>query len=103
VFFFYFKDSLFIALVVNDLEKTRFEFPRFYFLANEKLIETLSYVRDCRKYLSAIRLCFPGVYDLVFQLPINVLKNKENTEKSQQQANNQLDFDIYGKHSHRID
>lgn len=90
------KDPL-LNLVANDLEKTRFEFPRFYFLDNEKLIETLSYVRDCRKYISAVRLCFPGVYDLVFQLPTHMIKNKDNSEKSSQQTNNQLEFDIYGK------
>ena len=45
------------------------EFPRFYFLDKSDLIRTLSYVRDCRKYLGTVRACFPSVRDLVWSVP----------------------------------
>jgi hypothetical protein len=49
-------------------------------LEKPQLIETLGQIRDCRKYLSAVQLCFPGVCDLIYQVPEEKTKLKEEKE-----------------------
>jgi hypothetical protein len=68
------------------------EFPRFYFMEREQLIETLSHTRDCRKYLPAVRMCFPGVNDLVYTLPSSITKSRPGSE-----VISSFDLDIHGK------
>jgi hypothetical protein len=101
----------------KELEERCFNFPRFYFLNREQLIETLSYIRDSRKYLNTVRLCFPGIHELVYRLPKSAItsiinQNKKSTDSilepqdddklSQQQQfdeasyNTKFNFDIYG-------
>ncbi|CAF0731757.1 unnamed protein product, partial [Brachionus calyciflorus] len=60
----------------NIIEQSCHEFPRFYFLEKKKLIETLSQMRDCRKYLETVKLCFSGVKDLAYSLPKDLSGDK---------------------------
>ena len=71
-----------------QIELSCTEFPRFYFLSKEKLIEVLSHTRDVRKYLDGIRLCFPGVNDLKYAISSN--KGNLRTNLSS------FDLDIHG-------
>ena len=91
----------------NELEKSCAEFPRFYYLEKEDLFETLSFSRDCRKYLETVKKCFNGVKDLIYSLPskknpINHKVPNSNTNNNGHEADdttnqiNTLDFDIYG-------
>ena len=81
------------------------QFPRFYFLEREKLIETLSYSKDCRKYSEIVKQCFTGVKDLIYSLPkrneeeTDKFATKEDSSKNSDLQNNltQLEFDINGK------
>jgi hypothetical protein len=100
----------------KELEERCFNFPRFYFLNREQLIETLSYIRDSRKYLNTVRLCFPGIRELVFRLPKSAItsiinQNKKPTDGivepqdgdilpqqvvDEASYNTKFNFDIYG-------
>lgn len=46
------------------------------------MIETLSYIRDCRKYINTVRICFPGVHDLVYQLPKKLAMSVSNADSN---------------------
>jgi hypothetical protein len=94
----------------KDFEDSCFEFPRFYFLNRQQLIETLSYIRDCRKYQNTVRLCFPGIQELVFKLPQSAITALANTNKTIEEesavdketatnVNTTFNFDIYGNYS----
>jgi hypothetical protein len=78
------------------------QFPRFYFLSRDQLIETLSYSRDCRNYLEMVKQCFPGVEDLNYSLPTTSPVDGESTTlnsgpKTINDKNlSQLEFDING-------
>jgi hypothetical protein len=93
------KDKL-LATIEATAQKACIEFPRFYFLSKEMLIETLSYSRDCRKFLNAIRLCFPGVYKLNYRLPKSVYSNgalNSDERTSTSSLDTDLNFDIFGR------
>ncbi len=55
--------------VEQELELSCVQFPRFYFLSRQMLVEVNSVSRDCRRYWAAVRQCFPWVRDLVYGLP----------------------------------
>ena len=78
----------------KHLEQACVEFPRFYFLDREELITALGHIRDCRKYLPAVKMCFSGVQELICALPPNVVS--ENTSPRHKQST-QLAFDINGE------
>jgi hypothetical protein len=106
----YFENIYFLKNKISDeiekeIELSCIEFPRFYFLPREKLIETLSYSRDCRKYFETVKYCFPGIIDLVYALPPKIKNeneeqtslNKDNEGQKNNDLNSQLEFDINGK------
>jgi hypothetical protein len=90
-----------------EIEKNCVQYPRFYLLDKEKIIETLSYSNDCRNYLSTVKLLFPCIRDFIYSLsPMksnNLEKNKLNTtrafthiDESTTLLLTQLDLDING-------
>ena len=97
----------------NEFEERCYDFPRFYFINRSQLIETLSFIRDSRKYLNTVRLCFPGIHNLEYRLPKSALstisaqnsKINETTESDPKALdkstsfNTKFNFDIYGKKS----
>jgi hypothetical protein len=84
----------------NYLDNICCEFPRFYFIEKEQLVEVLSHIRDCRKYINAVKLCFPGVSDLMYDLP-GERKEKQEKEMNKDEENKKnafsLNLDINGK------
>ncbi|RNA43275.1 Dynein heavy cytoplasmic [Brachionus plicatilis] len=77
----------FLKLKFNFAKSFCLEFPRFYFVEKQKLIETLSHMRDCRKYLDCVKICFSGIRDLIYSLPKEVAPNEKPDS---------LALDIYG-------
>ena len=55
-------------------------------MSKDKLIETLSHFRDCRKYQDSVKICFSGIDKLIFALPSCRSNEKHDF----------LNFDIYG-------
>ena len=87
--------------VETELELSCIQFPRFYFLSRDKLIETQSYSRDCRNYFEAVRLCFGGINDLIYALPSNTEDKQQEEEhvqpiESDNKNVSQLELDING-------
>jgi hypothetical protein len=91
----------------TEIEKNCVQYPRFYLLDKEKIIETLSYSNDCRNYLSTVKLLFPCIQDFIYSLSPtksnNLEKNKLNTtrafthiDESTTLLLTQLDLDING-------
>jgi hypothetical protein len=91
-----------------ELEKYCVQYPRFFFLDKETLIETLSHSADCRKYLKAVRILFKSVHEFIYSLSPtkskNLEKNKLNTSRAFIKIDektlllSQLDLDINGSH-----
>jgi hypothetical protein len=87
----------------NTLEQTCQDFSRFYFLDRDELIETIGQIRDCRKYIKTVRLCFPGIHELVYALPSSAIKDVAAAASTTKNAKiddsiqNELNFDIHGK------
>ena len=115
LFFLNFIKEYICLSLEKELEDRCFNFPRFYFLNREQLIETLSYIRDSRKYLNTVRLCFPGIQELVYRLPKSAIasimaQNKKSTDGilerqdgeivaqqvDEASFNTKFNFDIYG-------
>jgi len=88
--------------VEQELEISCVQYPRFYFLSREMLVEVNSVSRDCRRYFDAVRHCFPSVKDLVYSLPTGREKNEDEIDKIEKPANGPgiaksmtlLEFDI---------
>jgi len=58
------------------LDETRCQFPRLYFVSDEELVEVLAATtRDVRQLLPVARKCFPGIVDIVFEVPSAVEEN----------------------------
>jgi dynein heavy chain, axonemal len=57
------------------LDEARGQFPRLYFLSDDELIEMLAASRDVQQLLPTVRKCFPGVADIVFELPSAISSN----------------------------
>ena len=54
-------------------------------------------MRDCRKYIDAVKICFSGVKDLICALPSNLQNDEEESNGSPRLKNmKQLNFDIHG-------
>jgi hypothetical protein len=54
-------------------------------------------MRDCRKYIDAVKICFSGVKDLICALPPNIQNDEEESNGSPRLKNmKQLNFDIHG-------
>ena len=54
------------------LESKREDYPRFYYLSNEDLLEVL-YERDAEKLAGILVKCFNSIFDLFKQLVLNIL------------------------------
>jgi hypothetical protein len=54
------------------LDDTRSQFPRLYFVSDEELIEMLAVSRDVDQLLPIARKCFPGISDIIFEVPSSV-------------------------------
>ncbi len=48
------------------LEAKREDFPRFYFLSDEELIEIISKTKDPKCITKYLNKCFEGIYDIDF-------------------------------------
>lgn len=90
-FFFILKKKKICDNAEAELEARCVEFPRFYFISKQLLIETLSHTRDCRKYLDTVKLCFKGVKDLIYTLPPHLLQSTGSLDSKNLK---QLNFDI---------
>ena len=75
----------------NYLDNICQEFPRFYFIEKEKLIDTLSHIRDCRKYINTVKSCFPGINELIYDLP-HEEKDSKNKNRLNLDINCKLNF-----------
>lgn len=85
------KLSKIITTFDNYLDNICQEFPRFYFIEKEKLIDTLSHIRDCRKYINTVKSCFPGINELIYDLP-HEEKDSKNKNRLNLDINCKLNF-----------
>lgn len=60
------------------LDETRCQFPRLYFMSDEELVEVLAASRDVQQLLPVARKCFPGIMDIVFEVPTAVDDSSTN-------------------------
>lgn len=88
------KKKILCNNVDHELDERCNEFPRFYFLDRDELIETLSHSRDLRKYNHVVRKLLDGVQELVYNLPDSLVATSGSNSESKSLKN--LAFDING-------